>query len=81
MLAREVPKLLQKGLHIYEIAPVLNCSKDTIGRFLREAELIPDGKRYTAPGSSKRGVNLLMRKLTEKQPLHIGFKRSSKNNK
>ncbi len=46
-LERIVPSLVKKGWPIYKIAPLAGCSKDTVGRYMREAHLIPDGKRYS----------------------------------
>lgn len=53
-LVREVPKLLKKGLEICQIAKLVGCSKDTVGRFMREARLVPDGQRYVAPATLAR---------------------------
>jgi hypothetical protein len=46
-LMQIVPPLIKKGWPIYKIAPLAGCSKDTVGRFCKEAQLVADGKRYT----------------------------------
>lgn len=53
-LVKLVPKLLKKGLEINQIAEQVGCSKDTVGRFIREAQLVPDGQRYVAPATLAR---------------------------
>ena len=46
-LMKIVPPLVKKGWPIKHIAPLAGCSKDTVGRFIKEAQLIPDGTRYS----------------------------------
>lgn len=48
-LRRLVPSLVAKGLTFYAIAEQVGCSISTVARFVREAGLIEDGRRYVAP--------------------------------
>jgi uncharacterized protein YerC len=47
-LRRLVTPLLAKGLTFYAIAAQVGCSISTVARFVREAGLIEDGRRYVA---------------------------------